>query len=95
MAEDEAKKAVKFLKDDGKLDVDAAGEAILVDFVAVVLAKKNDGAPVFGVNDRLKAGTAALQYLRAKPESKSTVRVETAEDFFAKAAQEAEEVIAP
>ena len=82
---------VQFLKQDGGLNTDEAGEAVLVDVVAVVLARKEDGTPVYGVADRLKAAATSLPFLKAKPESKTAVRVETAEDFFAAAAKAADE----
>lgn len=82
-ATQEAKTIVEHLIKEGKLDKDAAGNDILVDMSAIVLARKEDGKPYYGANDRIKAASTALPYLIPKPESKQSISVQTAEDFLA------------
>lgn len=83
-ADKEAADIVAVLVEKGVLDAGNASNEALQTAVAFVRA-----GDAVTVRDRLAAARLVLDFTRAKPESSSRVRLEKAEDFLAKLAEEA------
>lgn len=82
-AKEEAKLIVDHLIKEGKLDKEAAGNAVLIDMAAVVLTRQEKtNVPYFSTRDRIQAARIVLDYTLEKPATQNTTRIETAEDFL-------------
>lgn len=62
---------------DGTVNDTAAANAALKFCIGVVLAKET-----YGVQDAMRAASTVLQYTKAKPETKTTVKVDAAHDWL-------------
>ena len=80
----EAKELVKIMKQDGIIEgEDPRGDEAIEFAVGVIRAKDPNGKPVHTMENLLKAARLVADFCKVKPVARSSVKVDTAEDFLA------------
>lgn len=73
---------VEKMLDNGIVKKDIAGNEALIELVSIVVARDAEGKPLESTKDRISAASKVLDFTMAKPETKQSVVVQTAEDFL-------------
>lgn len=81
-ARKEAEGMVEKMLDNGIVKKDIAGNEALIELVSIVVARDAEGKPLESTKDRISAASKVLDFTMAKPETKQSVVVQTAEDFL-------------